>query len=43
MNICHIEARIGNNTIYPLTITDLYLSPKSKTNTKINSVAIYFN
>ena len=38
MNICYIEAKIINNTIYPLTITDLYLSPKSKTNTKINLV-----
>lgn len=30
MNICYIETKIINNTIYPLTITDLSLIPKSK-------------
>ena len=30
MNICYIETKIINNTMYPLTITDLSLIPKSK-------------
>ena len=30
MNIFYIETKIINNTIYPLTITDLILTPKSK-------------
>ena len=38
MNICYIETKIINNTIYPLTITDLYLSPKSKSNIKLTLV-----
>ena len=35
MNKCYIETKVINNTIYPLTITDLYLSPKSKTKSGI--------
>jgi hypothetical protein len=35
MNICYIETKIANNTIYPLTLTDLYISPKSKPNIKL--------
>ena len=35
MNTCFIEIKITNNTIYPLTLTDLYLSPKSNPNFKI--------
>ena len=31
---CYIETKIINNTIYPLTITDIYLSPKTKPNIK---------
>lgn len=34
-NKCFIETKIINNTIYPLTITDLNLSPKSKTKSNI--------
>ena len=30
MNIFYIETKIINNTIYPLTITDIILTPKSK-------------
>ena len=30
MDVCYIETKIINNTIYPLTITDLTLIPKSK-------------
>ena len=35
MNKCYIETKVINNTIFPLTITDLYLSPKSKTKSDI--------
>lgn len=35
MNTCFIEIKILNNSIYPLTLTDLYLSPKSKPNIKL--------
>ena len=35
MNTCYIEIKITNNTIYTLTLTDLYLSPKSNPNYKI--------
>jgi hypothetical protein len=38
MNICYIETKIVNNTIYPLTMTDLYISPKSKPNVKLSLV-----
>ena len=38
MNICYIETKIINNTIYPLTMTDLYLSPKSKPDIKLTLV-----
>ena len=34
MDKCYIETKIINNTIYPLTITDIYLSPKTKPNIK---------
>ena len=30
MNIFYIETKIINNIIYPLTITDIILTPKSK-------------
>jgi hypothetical protein len=36
MNICYIEIRIKNNTIYPLTIFDIDLSPKNKKTLKIS-------
>ena len=35
MNTYFIELKIANTSIYPLTITDLYLNPKSKEDTKI--------
>ena len=35
MNTCFIELKIINITIYPLTLTDLYLYPKSNTNLKL--------
>jgi hypothetical protein len=35
MNTYFIELKISNTSIYPLTITDLYLNPKSKEDTKI--------
>ena len=35
MNNCFIEIKIINNSIYPLTLTDLYLTPKSKPDYKI--------
>ena len=35
MNTCFIELKIINITIYPLTLTDLYLSPKTNTNLKL--------
>ena len=38
MNTCYIETKIINNTIYPLTITDLYISPKSKPATQLKSI-----
>lgn len=38
MNICFIETKIINNTIYPLTISDLSLSPKSNPKLKIPSI-----
>ena len=38
MNICYIETKIKNNTIYPLTIYDLFLSPKTKKNLKISDL-----
>ena len=34
MDKCYIETKIINNTIYPLTIADIYLSPKTKPNIK---------
>ena len=38
MNTCYIETKIINNTIYPLTITDLYISPKTKPDTQLKSI-----
>jgi len=35
MNTCFIELKIINITIYPLTLTDLYLCPKTNTNLKL--------
>ena len=35
VNTCFIELKIKNITIYPLTLTDLYLYPKSNTNLKL--------
>jgi len=35
MNTCFIELKIANTSIYPLTITDLYINPKSKEDTKL--------
>ena len=35
MNTCFIELKIINITIYPLTLTDLYLFPKSNPNLKL--------
>jgi hypothetical protein len=40
MNICYIEIRIKNNTIYPLTIYTLSLIPKSKKNLKISDLLL---
>ena len=38
MNKCFIETKIINNTIYPLTLTDLFLCPKSKPDNKLNPI-----
>jgi hypothetical protein len=38
MNTCFIEIKIINNTFYPLTLTDLFLSPKSKPDFKIPQI-----
>ena len=38
MNTCFIELKIINITIYPLTLTNLYLCPKSNTNLKLDLV-----
>lgn len=35
MDKCYIETKIINNTIYPLTITNLYLCPKTKPEIKL--------
>ena len=35
MNTCYIEIKIINSSIYPLTLTDLYLTPKTKPDFKI--------
>ena len=35
MNVCYIETKIINTSIYPLTIPDLFLYPRSKPNIKI--------
>ena len=35
INTCFIELKIINITIYPLTLTDLYLCPKTNTNLKL--------
>ena len=35
MNTCFIELQIINISIYPLTLTDLYLNPKSKPDEKL--------
>ena len=38
MNTCFIETKVINNTIYPLTLTDLYLYPKSKPDMKLSPI-----
>ena len=38
MNKCFIETKIINNTIYPLTLIDLYLCPKSKPDIKLKPI-----
>ena len=38
MNTCFIEVKISNITIYPLTISDIYLIPKSNPDNKITLV-----
>ena len=38
MNTCYIEIKIINNSIYPLTLTDLYLTPKTKPDLKISPI-----
>ena len=38
MNTCFIEMKIINNTIYPLTLIDLYLTPKSNQNNRLPMV-----
>ena len=43
MNICYIETKIKNNTIYPLTIFDIVLSPKNKKNLKIYDLLLNNN
>ena len=40
MNICYIETKIKNNTIYPLTIYNLKLLPISKKNLKISNLLL---
>ena len=35
VNTCFIELKILNTSVYPLTITDLYINPKSNLNTKL--------
>ena len=35
MDICYIENKIINDALYPLTITDMYLCPKTKPNIKL--------
>ena len=43
MNTCYIETKIINNTIYPLTIYNLSLTPKSKKNIKISDLLLSNN
>ena len=38
MNTCFIEAKIYNNTIYPITLTDLFLSPEKTPDIKCTLV-----
>ena len=38
MNTCYIEIKIINNSIYPLTLTDLFLSPKTKPDLKLSPI-----
>ena len=38
MDLCYIETKIINNTIYPLTITDISLVPKSKMEISIKPI-----
>ena len=38
INTCYIEIKIINNSIYPLTLLDLYLSPKSNLDFKIQPI-----
>ena len=35
VNTCFIELKILNTSVYPLTITDLYINPKSNLDTKL--------
>ena len=35
VNTCFIELKILNTSVYPLTITDLYINPKSNLSTKL--------
>ena len=35
MNTCFIELKVINETLYPLTLTDIYLNPKSTPDTKL--------
>ena len=35
MNICYIQIKVLNNTIYPLTITDISLCAKMKSDIKL--------
>lgn len=43
MNACYIETKIKNISIYPLTIYNLCLIPKSKTNLKISELLLSNN
>ena len=43
MNACYIETRIKNNTIYPLTIYNLNLIPKTIKNLKISDLLLTNN
>ena len=38
MNTCFLEAKITNNTIYPITLTDLFLYPEKKPDIKFTLI-----